>query len=204
MAIRGALLHLLSAGPAHGYQLKGDFEAATGGIWSLNVGQVYTTLERMARDGAVVETGDGEGKQRSWAITEEGRHELAEWLASTPVDGPPPRDELLAKVLLALSGDPAGAVAVIDTQRSALLTQLQIGRRAQRSVSGLDAIARDALLSRVEADLAWLDRCEERVRRGELQPLRRAATTAAATGGDGGGPDDSEPIETDPRPQESR
>jgi DNA-binding PadR family transcriptional regulator len=179
MAIRGALLHLLAAGPAHGYQLKGDFEAATGGIWPLNVGQVYTTLERLARDGAVAETGEGEGSQRTWRITEAGRAELADWLAATPVDGPPPRDELLAKVLLALAGDPALAGGVIDAQRSGLLTRLQVGRRAQRARGGLEAVAQDALLTRIEADLAWLDRCEDLLRRGELEP--RATNGGTAT-----------------------
>ena len=53
MAIREGLLALLANGPRHGYQLKTEFEAATGGVWPLNVGQVYTTLDRLERDNCI-------------------------------------------------------------------------------------------------------------------------------------------------------
>ena len=53
MTVRSAILQLLDEGDRHGYQLKVDFEARTGGIWPLNVGQVYTTLDRLLRDGLV-------------------------------------------------------------------------------------------------------------------------------------------------------
>ena len=71
MAVREGLLALLSERPSHGYQLKTGFEAATGGVWPLNVGQVYTTLDRLDRDGLVrVDEADG---QRSYRITADGR-----------------------------------------------------------------------------------------------------------------------------------
>jgi hypothetical protein len=40
-------------------------------------------------------------------------------------------------------------------------------------------VAQDALLTRIEADLAWLDRCEDLLRRGELEP--RATNGGTAT-----------------------
>ena len=61
MSVRHALLALLSEGPKYGLQLRQEFEARTGEVWPLNVGQVYTTLQRLERDGLVEsdETGDG-------------------------------------------------------------------------------------------------------------------------------------------------
>ena len=53
MSVRFGLLALLEAGPSHGYQLKADFEARTGGVWTVNVGQVYSTLQRLERDGLI-------------------------------------------------------------------------------------------------------------------------------------------------------
>ena len=53
MSVRHALLALLSDGPKYGLQLREEFEANTGQVWPLNVGQVYTTLQRLERDGLV-------------------------------------------------------------------------------------------------------------------------------------------------------
>ncbi len=53
MSVRHALLALLSEGPKYGLQLREEFEARTGEVWRLNVGQVYTTLQRLERDGLV-------------------------------------------------------------------------------------------------------------------------------------------------------
>ena len=74
--MREVLLQLLQETPRHGYQLKVEFEARTGGVWPLNVGQVYTTLERLARDGCVAELPAGDGPHRTFEITEEGRREV--------------------------------------------------------------------------------------------------------------------------------
>jgi DNA-binding PadR family transcriptional regulator len=110
MAIREGLLALLHDGPRHGYQLKTEFEAATGGVWPLNVGQVYTTLDRLERDGLVhMHTANGSGTaggdtgsaaQRTYALTPAGEAELKAWFTTTAPEGPPPRDELMLKVLM--------------------------------------------------------------------------------------------------------
>ena len=103
MSVRHALLALLSEGPKYGLQLRQEFEARTGEVWPLNVGQVYTTLQRLERDG-LVESDDSadEGPQKGFHITEEGEVELAEWLRTPPDFSSPPRDELVIKVLVAL------------------------------------------------------------------------------------------------------
>ena len=74
MSIRHALLALLSEGPKYGLQLRQEFEARTGEVWPLNVGQVYTTLQRLERDG-LVESDDSaeEGPQKGFHITDGGR-----------------------------------------------------------------------------------------------------------------------------------
>ena len=74
VSIRHALLALLSKGPKYGLQLRQEFEAATGDVWPLNVGQVYTTLQRLERDGLVESDGSAEdGPQKGFHITEEGQ-----------------------------------------------------------------------------------------------------------------------------------
>ena len=102
MSIRYALLALLSSGPKHGFQLAHDFEAGTGEMWPLNTGQVYTTLQRLERDGLVDADDGAEGPQNVFHLTDAGRDELAEWLRTPPDLTTPPRDELVIKLLVAL------------------------------------------------------------------------------------------------------
>jgi len=180
MGVREGLLALLDGEPRHGYQLKTEFEATTGGVWSLNIGQVYTTLDRLARDGRVeVEPGDDAGR-RTYSITEGGRAELARWLDASPADAPPPRDELLLKVLIALGTPNVDARAVIQSQRTGLVEALQAHRRRLRAQAHGDnglvgRLVVDALVLRLEADLRWLDLCEERLiaQTGTEPPTRR-------------------------------
>ena len=167
MAVREGLLALLVEGPRYGYQLKTAFEASTGGVWSLNVGQVYTTLDRLVRDGLVAV--DESDEQKSYALTAAGREELAGWWDELPADDPPPRDELLLKVLLAATQGPDHALDVITRNRSALTGVLQARRRASRERAAVDGdelstrMVDDALLTRTESDLRWLDQCEARI-----------------------------------------
>ena len=190
MGVREGLLALLDREPAHGYQLKTGFEAATGGVWSLNVGQVYATLERLERDGLVAseETDEQTGK-RPYRITAAGADELGAWWAATPSDDPPPRDELMVKVLLAIAHDQERALDVVTIQRNALMTLLQKRRRETAPAPGragdplVDRLVVDALVVRAEADLRWLDLCEERlVAQRDAQPAA-ARPSRARRGG---------------------
>ncbi len=173
MAVREGLLALLRDGPRHGYQLKTEFEHATGGVWPLNVGQVYTTLDRLERDGFVelrIEL-KPDGEQKTYLITLAGVDELGKWWETVPTDDPPPRDELMLKVLMAIEHGHDHAMTVITHQRTALFGLLQRKRRdrpagttATPTGEALAAqLVNDALVVRAEADLRWLDVCESRL-----------------------------------------
>lgn len=167
MGVKHGLLTLLRDEPRYGYQLKTTFEAATGGVWPLNVGQVYTTLDRLERDGLV--SVDEAGEQKRYTITVAGLGELGEWWDVVPADEPPPRDELLLKILMAIEQGAPQARSVIDHQRSALFALLQARRRAARPSNGAAGeslaaeLVADALIVRAEADLRWLELCETRL-----------------------------------------
>ncbi len=171
MAVREGLLALLADGPRHGYDLRAEFEDRTAKLWNLNSGQVYTTLDRLQRDGLVAPDAGPPGpsdRRRRYRITVEGRLELRHWLEATALVVDPPRDELLMKVLL-VADDRARAAAVVDAHRHALLGQLQRLRAEQRQTRRARALvedlAADAMVARLEADLHWLDRCEQRLAR---------------------------------------
>ena len=101
MSIRHSLLALLQDRPRYGYQLRTEFEDRTGSSWPLNIGQVYTTLDRLERDGLVRKDGaDGEG-HIIYSITPEGRAEVHNWFTSPVPRASPPRNELAIKLALA-------------------------------------------------------------------------------------------------------
>jgi DNA-binding PadR family transcriptional regulator len=181
MSVRHALLALLSEGPKYGLQLRLEFEARTGEVWPLNVGQVYTTLQRLERDGLVqAADADERGPQRAYRITPEGRDELHAWLRTPPEDSQPPRDELLIKVLVAVHVAGVEVHDVIQTNRRHLIEQMQRYTAVKAAASGDDvalALAVDAELFRLEGAVRWLDSAEVRLRQ---QPIRMPAVADGA------------------------
>lgn len=167
MGIRQSLLALLAGQPAHGYGLKTGFERSTAGAWPLNVGQVYTTLARLERDGLALPV-DGEGERQSWRITPAGRAELERWYAQPVVEDPPARDELALKVLLAIAAEEVDVGTILDTQRASTLERLQeLTRHKAKADPERElpwVLLLDALILKAEAELRWLDLCEERLR----------------------------------------
>lgn len=183
MSIRHALLALLDDGPKYGLQLRQEFEARTGEVWPLNVGQVYTTLQRLERDGMVVVSPDvDDGPQKGYAITAEGRDELVTWLQTPADEGQPPRDELLIKVLVAVGVRGVDVGEVVQAHRRHLLQLMQRYTQVKADADADDvalALIVDAELFRIEAAVRWLDAAEVRLRRSGpiVMPERRPANT---------------------------
>ncbi|WFB08525.1 PadR family transcriptional regulator [Streptomyces sp. LX-29] len=170
MSIRHGLLALLESGTRYGAQLRTEFQARTATTWPLNVGQVYTTLGRLERDGLVVQDGVDAAGRVLYAITDAGRAELRDWYES-PVDrAHPPRDELAIKLAMAVVAPDVDVRAVIEEQRRhtarALRDYARLRADAARPATR-DGIARllvlDRLIAQAEAEARWLDGCEARL-----------------------------------------
>jgi DNA-binding PadR family transcriptional regulator len=167
VSVRESLLALLASGPRHGYQLKSEFEARTAGVWALNIGQVYSTLERLERDGLVVGCdADAEGR-RAFDLTAAGRDELDRYLRTPGGDEAPTRDGLMMKVLIAVDTEGVDSLQVIQAERAARMGTLQARRRDLREANVNGELAKrlafDALIATTESELRWLDMCEERI-----------------------------------------
>jgi DNA-binding PadR family transcriptional regulator len=178
VSVRHALLALLSEGPKYGLRLREEFEAGTGEVWPLNVGQVYTTLQRLERDGLVESDDDDErdSPQKRFRITAEGGHELAAWLRTPPDMSSPPRDELVIKVLVGLHVPGIDVHEVIQAHRRYLVELMQqwtrIKDEADRDLAL--ALAVDAELFRLEAMVRWLDAADGRIQRAAVEPSARS------------------------------
>ena len=168
--MQNALLALLAERPRHGYELRDRFEAALGGHWGLNSGQIYSSLDRLARDGLVVEEGVERGggpDKRLWTLTDEGRRELASWF-----DAPVPRDyrlrdEIYLKLMLALVTQPASARHVLRAQRRELFRELHDLTARRNLLNPRQQLAHilllDSAIMHTEAELRWLDMVEARL-----------------------------------------
>jgi len=169
MSIRHALLALLSEGPKYGLQLREEFEARTGEVWPLNVGQVYTTLQRLERDGLVESDGAGDdGPQKGFHITADGEAELAGWLRTPPDLASPPRDELVMKVLVAVRVPGIDVHEVIQSHRRYLVELMQQWTRIKEAEADSDlslALVVDSELFRLDAVIRWLDAADGRLKR---------------------------------------
>jgi DNA-binding PadR family transcriptional regulator len=159
----------------YGYQLRVAFEESTGGTWPLNIGQVYTTLARLERDGLVRALPEGDGGQRPYEITESGRADLATWFATPISRADRPRDELAIKLALALTTPNVDVRAVVQTQRGATMRTLQeytrLKARADQPGDLSWRLVLDAMLFQAEAEIRWLDHCEASLVRYSPPPV---------------------------------
>jgi DNA-binding PadR family transcriptional regulator len=165
--MRQHLLALLAKEPAHGYELKLALEQTFGQAYpSPNIGQIYVTLKRLEQDGMVRGQDvaqDSRPNKKVYEITPAGRAELATWVGS-PTEGPRVRDEFFAKLVLAPMAGLADRMELINSQRR---HYFGIMRNLVELLAGMDranAPARllvEGAVLHLQADLDWLDRCQE-------------------------------------------
>ena len=181
MSVPHALLALLSEGPKYGQRLQNEFESRTGEVWPLNVGQVYTTLQRLERDGLVATDAEGGRSQKRYRITADGAHELAVWLRTPPGLVPPPRDELVIKVLVALQIPGIDLREILQVHRRHAVEVMQRYTRIKADTAEDDvplALVADAELFRLEAIVRWLDAADVRLKRLPCSPPAAPADTS--------------------------
>jgi DNA-binding PadR family transcriptional regulator len=179
-----SVLALLDEEPSYGLQLKNEFEARTGGVWPLNVGQVYTTLDRLERDGLVrpTATPDSAGRpQRVFEITDAGRELLANWFSSGTPQAPPSRDELVLKLVMSIDHPGFDPASVIQAERRRAVQLLQEYTRLKAAQQNPElgwAFLLESLIFQTEARVRWLDACEARLGRANEKVHTRPPAAA--------------------------
>lgn len=183
MSVKLGLLALLAESSMYGAQLRSEFEARTGGTWPLNVGQVYTTLARLERDGLVAQDPQADDEGRIlYHLTPVGFEEVTTWWR-TPVDrDETPRDELVIKLALAVTTPGVDVPTVVQTQRTATikhlrdLTRLKVqatDRQAAYTANSNDLawlLVLENLIFGAESEVRWLDHVEARLAQEASRP----------------------------------
>lgn len=168
--MRYAFLALLAKTPAHGYELKHAFEEAFGDVWpELNFGQIYTTLSRLERDGLVEGTQADDSDRRNkriYELTLEGHKALQAWVEEA-IASPQLKNEFFMKLILAQLAGLANPLSLIEQQRRANLQALSDLNRLSLQQNGNQDMVTNLLVEgaalHLEADLKWLDLCEEKL-----------------------------------------
>jgi DNA-binding PadR family transcriptional regulator len=162
MSLKFGILGLLTEEPLHGYEVKSRFETMVGGTWDVNIGQVYSTLQRLERDGMVEAAGErGDRGKQAYQLTERGQRELAEWLAQPEAEPQELRQDLFVKLLLVRRLANGNLQGLLMRQRRVYLQRLrdlaELERRMrQEGRDDLLLLIKGAVLH-TEADIKWLD-----------------------------------------------
>ena len=168
MSIKLSLLALLSERPRYGYELKSEFDQRTGNSWPVNIGQVYTTLDRLERDGLVTRGAEDAEGRVVYSITDAGRREVAGWFSAPVEPSTPPRNELAIKIAIAVTIAGVDVSQIVQTQRRASIARLQSYTALRRKAGSDDLAWRliiESLIFDTEAEVRWLDHCEAAVLR---------------------------------------
>lgn len=171
MSVKYALLGILAEKEHHGYELKCRFDERVGDFWSLNYGQIYTTLDRLEREGLVEWRGEAQPHRpdrKVYRITPKGRRELEEWLSRPVGKTRPLRDELFVKLVFMDRSRPEALLELIAGQKEIYMRRMsaltkrkvELGRRVEKGELLVTDLLIDAALFHAEADLRWLAHCE--------------------------------------------
>src|SRR5260370_12032280 len=136
VSVKHSLRAVLLDGDRYGYQLRAEFEERTGATWPLNIGQVYTTLARLERDGFVEPAGQDAQNHVFYRITDAGRAELMGWFDRPVTRSERPRDELAMKLALAVSVAGVDVRKMVQAQRRHALTALQDYTKVKARLGG--------------------------------------------------------------------
>jgi DNA-binding PadR family transcriptional regulator len=186
MPLHHAVLALLAAKPAHGYELKTSFEHAVGDQWGgLNIGHLYQILDRLSRDGLIDSQRQPQQVKPDRVIhrlTPAGHAELDRWLTEPAIPARGHRDDFFLKIMAAVrSGDPATLPAVLSRQRTHLLRQLHAlaDARSTTPTEAVESLLITAAELHTRADLGIVDAAEKTLTAGPATPATAQSSPGA-------------------------
>jgi DNA-binding PadR family transcriptional regulator len=167
MVHQEVVLAMLAKEPSHGYQLRARLRRALGPLGdAMNAGQVYVVLTRLEKAGLVVSerstTVADLPDRKTYALTPNGQQRVAEWLAE--VSWPKPDlAEFHLKLVAAAAAGLADPLTIVDAQRRELLRRLRDAQRAVMAEPDRSdaALLLEGIVLRLQADLRWLEACEQ-------------------------------------------
>lgn len=162
MDTQNTLLGLLQASPNYGYRLYKLYNQLFGLDKPILTGQIYSTLQRLERDGKVCSNKDHNQDQIKYEITDLGTKSFLDWLETPEVPNPTLKTGLYIKTVLALLYD-RKADDFLNQQRSTHLSRMRELTHSRRSAPLAEKLLIDHAIYHIEADLRWIDLAEARL-----------------------------------------
>lgn len=173
MSVKDGALAILTLGPAYGLQLHAELAERAPHRKPVNVGQIYGTLERLAKQNLVAPAGTTDDGLPLYGLTQHGEQQAHDWMHKPATATLPEWTEMLDQVLITSSLDPHAAMTLAvafrrwwDSDLAATRLTLQDAGADESTPSGagepgpilrqdqrLALVAREAL---AVAALAWL------------------------------------------------
>lgn len=174
MPVKHAILGILKEAPRHGYELKSIFDERIGNFWNLNYGQIYTTLDRLDKEGLVSGTEEEQNSRpdkKVYDISPKGVQELERWLQEPATKPRALRDELFIKLVFMSRENPELAFQLLERQTQIYMEQMRelTETKYRLTKAGINRdnmmtdLLTDAALFHVEADVRWLSHVEAKI-----------------------------------------
>jgi DNA-binding PadR family transcriptional regulator len=168
MSVRSGILAVLSLGPAYGSQVHGEVETRMQRVGSINIGQIYSTLDRLQSQGFVVHEGMTDDGLPLYTLTPLGRAEVDVWL--TQADARAAWSDFVGHVLLVASLPGAPIEVLLKAYRHAFDEALAV--RGDPAREPLTLLSERANEIQWKSALAWLDDVHRALKGAELsRPL---------------------------------
>lgn len=184
MPLEHAILAFLEYEPMTGYDLKKYFDVSITHFWTTTQSHIYKSLGRLEKKGwaeAKIIPQEGKPNRKEFHVTDAGRAELRHWL-TTPLPLTPVRDDWLIQIFFSHFSSDEEIAALLEARMENIRgvvknlrenAQAAINENAQRvgieRVRELWQITLDYGIDYYEAQLAWLEKTVERVKK--LPPL---------------------------------
>jgi PadR family transcriptional regulator AphA len=125
MSLRHAMLGLLAAEPATGYELTRKFDKSLRNAWHASHSQIYPELAKLEDEGLVEVIAEGARNSRTWALTDAGRQELRHWLVEVEPSRQQRSESALRAFLAPRLLEPGDARAALERDLRDVRAQLE-------------------------------------------------------------------------------
>ncbi|WGD38544.1 PadR family transcriptional regulator [Lysinibacter sp. HNR] len=160
MSIKHGILAILTQGPAYGLQLRNEIDARVLRETATNVGQIYSTLERLLASGSVRQSSHTDDGLPLYELSDRGNALAHEWLHSPAINRGDPWESMVFQVMLVRSLPQTDSSRLISGMRDHWV-KAHIAAQESYAPDLAHDLRSNAMETLSRAALNWLDAVEK-------------------------------------------